>query len=92
MNVLRVFRLGRAKEQEAGHAQLRDDIPKFSLIFKLQCDALAISLHPFQPRTAIPRERGQPFPNDVRSSHPALVELRAEEMSPYLLGNDFSFR
>jgi hypothetical protein len=82
MNVLRVFRLRIAKEKEACHAQLRDDIPKFSLIFKLQCDALAVSLHPFQPRTAIPRERGQPFSNNIRSSHPALAELSAKEMSP----------
>ena len=53
-----------------------------SLFFKPQCDALAVSLHRFQPRAVIPRERGQPFPNNIRSSNPTLVELRAEEMNP----------
>src|SRR4029077_1138701 len=92
MNVLREFRLRIAKEKEPCHAQLRDDIPKFSLIFKLQCDALSISLHPFQRRTVIPRERGQPFPNNIRSSHPTLDESCAEKTNPYLSGNDFGFR
>ena len=49
-------------------------------LVKPQCDALAVSLHPFQPRAVIPRERGQPFPNNIRSSNPTVVELRAEEM------------
>jgi hypothetical protein len=58
MHVLRVFRLRRRKEKEAGHAKLRDGISEFTLFLKPQCDALAVSLHTFQPRTAIPRECG----------------------------------
>ncbi len=82
MHMLRMFRLCRTKEEEAGHAKLSDDISMFALFLKLQRNALAISLHPFQSRTAVPRERGQSFPNDIRSSNPTIVELSAEEMSP----------
>jgi hypothetical protein len=92
MNVLRVFRLCIAKEKEACHAKLRDDISEFVILFKSQCNAFSVSLHPFHRRTVVPRERGQPFPDNIRSPHPALVELCAEEMNPYLPGNDFGFR
>jgi len=57
MHVLWIFRLRCAKEKEACHAKLRDDISEFVFFLKLQCDALAISLDPFQPRTEIPWER-----------------------------------
>ncbi len=83
MHVLRIFRLRRAKEKETCHAKLRDDISEFAIFFKPQCDALAVSLHTFQHRAVIPRERGQPFPNNIRPSNPTLVELRAEEMNSY---------
>jgi hypothetical protein len=82
MHVLRVFRLRCAKEKEAGHAKLRDDISMFALFLKLQRDALTVSLHPFQPCAVIPLNRGQPFPDNIRPSNPAVVELSAEEMSP----------
>jgi hypothetical protein len=91
MHVLRIFRLRRAKQEEACHTKLRDDISELVLFFKPQCDALAVSLHTFQNRAVIPRERRQPFPNNIRSSNPTLVELSAEKMSPYLLSNDFGF-
>jgi hypothetical protein len=92
MHMLRVFRLRRAKEKEAGHAKLRDDISEFAIILKPQCDALAVSLNPFQPRATIPPKRGQPFPNNIRSPNPTVAELSAEEVTPQLLSNDFSFR
>jgi hypothetical protein len=82
VHVLRVFRLRRAKEKEACHAKLRDGISEFAPFPKPHRDALAVSLYTFQHRAVIPRERGQPFPNNIRSSHPALVELRADEMNP----------
>jgi hypothetical protein len=47
MHVLRVFRLRCAKEKEAGHAKLSDDISRFALFLKLQRNALAVSLYPF---------------------------------------------
>ena len=47
---------------------------------------------PSSTRTVIPRERGQPFPNNIRSSYPAFVEVCAKETNPYLSGNDFGFR
>jgi hypothetical protein len=92
MYVLRVFRLCRTKEQETGHAQLCNDVSKVALFVKSQRDALTVSRHPFQPRTAIPPECGQPLTNDIRSPNPTVVELRTEEMSPYLLSHDFGFR
>ena len=70
MNVLRMFGLRVAKEKEARHAKLRNDISEFVFFFKPQRDALSIALHVFQYRTAIPGERGQPFPDNIRSSHP----------------------
>jgi hypothetical protein len=81
MHMLRVFRMRGAKEKEAGHAKLRDDISEFALFLKLKRDALAVSLHPFQPRTTIPPKRGQPFPNDIRSPNPTVAELSAKEVS-----------
>jgi hypothetical protein len=92
MHVLWVFRLRRAKKKKACHTKLCDDISDLVPLYKPQCDALAVSLHTYQHRTVIPRERGQSFPNNIRSSHSTLVELRAEEMNPYLSGNDFGFR
>jgi hypothetical protein len=59
---------------------------------KPECDALSVSLHPLQARTEIPRERGQPFSNNIRPPNPTIVELRTEEMSPELLRNNFGFR
>jgi len=92
MHMLWMFRLRRTKEKESCHAKLRDDISEFAFFLKLQRDALAVSLDPFQPRTAIPWERRQSFPNNVGSPNPTVVKLCAQEMNPYLLGNDFGFR
>jgi hypothetical protein len=92
MHVLWVFRLCRTKEQEACHAQFCNDVSTIALLVKPQCDALAVSRHLFQSRATIPRERRQSFSNNIRSPNPTVGELRTEEMSLYLLGNDFGFR
>jgi len=92
MHMLRIFCLRRTEEQETCHAKFRYDISEFVLFLKPECDALSVSLHPFQARTEIPRERRKTFANNIRPPNPTVFELRTEEMSPYLLGNDFSFR
>src|SRR5438105_3525849 len=92
MHMLRIFRLSCVKEEETCHAQFCDNIPEFIFFLKPKCDALPVSRHLFKPRTAIPSKRRQPFSNNIGSPHPALVELRAEKIGPYLLGNDFGFR
>jgi hypothetical protein len=79
--MLQVLRLRRTKEKKACHAKLGDDISEFALFLKPQSNALAVSLYPFQPCTAVPRECGQPFPDNIRPSNPTVVELSAEEMS-----------
>jgi hypothetical protein len=92
MYVLWMFRLRRAKEKEACHAKLCDDIFDLTVFVKLQRNALAISLHLFQSRAAVPGARRNPFSDNIRSPNPTIVELSAEEMSPYLLSYDFGFR
>jgi hypothetical protein len=54
MHMLWMFRLRRTKEKEAGHPKLRDNISESAFFLKLQGNALAVSLDPFQPRTAVP--------------------------------------
>ena len=94
-DAMRVFLIAwgkRTEQQQAGHAQLGDEIARLAVALAGQGHAFPISLDSGDARAAIPRQRVNALPDNILAAHPALFHGGTKNTLPQLPGDDFRFR